>query len=264
MLIIKVGGGTAINQTGIIKDIKSFKQQIVFVHGGRVQTDKLANKLGQPTQRITSPSGIESILTDKKAMEVMTMVYSGLINKQWVELFQQQGINAVGLSGADGKIWQGDRKTNLVAQIGSKQKLIKDTWTGKVNTVNTQLIKLLVKNKYLPVITQPAISHDGKLINTDNDRNIAVMAKALGAKELVVLFEAPGLLKNVEDHSSLINKVNKADLPKMMKYAKGTMKKKILGAQEAFAGGVQTIYWGDARVTKPVKNAVSEKGTVIS
>lgn len=263
MIIIKVGGGFAINQTGIIQDIKNLKQEVIFVHGARVQADQVAKKLGYPTQRITSPSGMESILTDKKAMQIMTMVYSGLINKQWVERFQQSGINAIGLSGADGKIWQAKKKTNLIAQIGKKQKLIKDTLTGRVDTVNASLIRLLLSKDYLPVITQPAISHDGELINTDNDLNVALMSKELKVKEIIVLFEAPGLLKDPKDKSSLIKKVKREDLDQMMQYAKGTMKKKILAAQEAFENGVQTIYWGDARIKHPVNSALAGQGTVI-
>lgn len=263
MLIIKVGGGSAINQAGIVQDIKNLRQKVIFVHGGRVQADQIAKKLGYPTQRITSPSGMESILTDKQAMKVMTMVYSGLVNKQWVELFQQHALNAIGLSGADGRIWEGKRKEHLIAQDGDKEKLIKGTWTGKVKKINTTLIQLLLDSDYLPVITQPAVSRTGNLINTDNDRNLAVTAKSLGVKELVVLFEAPGLLRKTSDDTSLIRKLNKEDLPEMTKYAKGTMKKKILGAQEAFTSGVKTIYWGDARVKHPVKSALAGKGTTI-
>ena len=264
MLIIKVGGGTAINQTGIVQDIKGLKQKVVFVHGARRQADQIARQLGTPTQRIVSPSGVGSIFTDQTALQVMTMVYSGLVNKHWVELFQQAGINAVGLSGADGKIWQGSRKTHLIAQQGSKQKLITDTWTGKVNQINTRLIKLLLSHNYLPVITQPAITGSGELINTDNDLNIAIMAKALRVKQLIVLFEAPGLLKNPQDESSLINQVAAKDLPQMLQFAQGTMKKKILGAQQAFEIGVKTIYWGDSRVKHPIKSALAGQGTTIS
>lgn len=264
MLIIKVGGGTAINQTGIVRDIKSLKQQIIFVHGARKQADQIAQKLGIPTKRITSPSGLDSIFTDRPALEVMLMSYAGLVNKQWVELFHYHGLNAIGLSGADGKIWQGQRKTHLISQQGSKQKLISNTFTGKVDQVNTVLIKLLLKHNYLPVITQPAISYQGELINTDNDLNIAVMTKALKVKQLVVLFEAPGLLQHHQDESTLIKQVASKDLFQMLQFAQGTMKKKILGAQQAFQAGIKTIYWGDSRLPHPVKSALAGKGTVIS
>ena len=263
MLIVKIGGGMAINKNTIAKDIKSLKQKVVFVHGGRIQADKLAQKLGHPTQRITSPSGMTSTYTDSQALDILTMTYAGLLNKQWVAAFQSAGINAVGLSGADGRIWQGNRKQHLIAIGNNKQKLISNTFTGKVTRVNVDLINILLKSKYLPVITQPAITRNGELINTDNDRNLAVMAGALKVKTLVVLFEAPGLLKDPSDPSTLISKINKKELKKIMVHAQGTMKKKVLGAIEAFENGVAAIYWGDARIKNPVSSALAGKGTII-
>lgn len=263
MLIIKVGGGTSINETAIAKDIKSLSEKVVFVHGASNTRDRLARKLGNPTKKITSPGGQVSVLTDSKALEILTMSYS-LINKQWVSVFQKEGLNAVGLSGADGKIWEGERKKYLVSKEGKREKLVKNTWTGRVKRINTNLIKLLLKSNYLPIITQPAITPQAELINTDNDLNLAVMAKELKADKLVVLFEAPGMLKNPQDDKSIIKRISKNDLPEMLKLAKGTMKKKVLGAQEALNMGVRVIYWGDSRIENPVKSALKGKGTVIT
>jgi [amino group carrier protein]-L-2-aminoadipate 6-kinase len=264
MLIIKVGGGENINKAGIAEDIKKLKEPVVFVHGGRKQTDKVADALGRPTKRIQSPSGVTSVLTDKEALKTLTMVYAGLLNKEWVQVFQKQQVNAVGLSGADGRIWQGERKMNLIAAENGKEKLVKDTYTGKVNKINAGLINLLLENNYLPVITQPAITEDGELINTDNDRNLGVMAGALGAKKLVVLFEAPGMLESPEDESTVIRFIKKSELKNMMQFAKGMMKKKIIGAIEAFAAGAEEICWGDSRIENPVTSALEGKGTTIS
>lgn len=263
MIIVKVGGGNAIKKDVIVKDIKSLDERVVFVHGGRIQTDKVAKKLGLQTKRITSPSGMVSVFTDRQALEVLTMVYAGLLNKQWVSAFQKVGVNAIGLSGADGRLWLGKRKKHLLSIEGGKTKLVKGTFTGRVERVNRQLIKLLTRNGYLPVITQPAISSDGRLINSDNDRNIAVMAAALRVKKLVVLFEASGFLKDPRNEASIIRKISKKELVSLMKYARGTMKKKVLGAIEAFEHGVKTVYWGDGRIKEPIKNALAGKGTTI-
>jgi len=191
------------------------------------------------------------------------MVYAGLVNKSIVARLQKAGINAVGLSGADGRIWEGKRKTNILSQENGKTKLIKNTFTGKVEKVNAGLIRLLVDNNYLPVITQPAISYEGELINTDNDRNIAVMAKDLEIEELIVLFEAPGLLRDPEDESTLIKEVNRSEIDQVMKQVSGRMGKKVLGAREALDAGVKRIYWGDGRIKEPIKNALAGKGTTI-
>lgn len=264
MILIKVGGGTALNTTGIVQDIKHLNDRVVFVHGASVQRDQLASRLGHPTRTITSPSGQVSVLTDRPALDILVMAYAGLANKTWVAAFQSQGVNAVGLSGADGRLLQGSRKTHLIAFQKGKQKLISGTFTGKVTTVNAGLIKLLLNHGYTPVITQPALSESGELINTDNDRNLAVIAQALGIKKMVILFEAPGLLKDVTDPSSLVSHINADSISDFQQYAQGTMKKKLLGAREAFQAGVTKIYWGDSRTLHPVKQVLAGKGTIIS
>lgn len=266
MLIVKVGGGENINWDYISNDlaILTKKERVILVHGASARRDEIAEKLGKPTKYLSSPSGHKGVYTDKESLEILTMVYAGLVNKSIVAKLQKVGINAVGFSGVDGRIWEGRRKTNILSVENGKTKLVKDTFTGKVEKVNIQLIKLLIKNNYLPVITQPAVSYESELINTDNDRNIAVMANALGVKKLVVLFEAPGLLGKVSDEQSLIRKVNKDNLDKVMKKVSGRMKKKVLGAKEALDVGVQTIYWGDARIKNPIISALKGKGTIIS
>lgn len=264
MILIKVGGGTNLNTVGIIEDIKALDQKVIFVHGASVQRDQVARQMGVPTKMISSPSSMKSVWTDKQALDILVMAYAGLVNKNWVSQFQAVGINAVGLSGADGRLLEGIRKKHLISVEDGKQKLISDTFTGKVTSANTTLLKLLIDGNYLPVVTQPAISDEGELINTDNDRNLAVIAGDIGIKEIVVLFEAPGLLTDINDPQSKVSQISHKDLDKYMTYAQGTMKKKLLGAQEAFSRGVNRIYWGDSRVDNPITNALAGKGTVIS
>lgn len=266
MLIVKVGGGADINWNYIGQDLVSLvkERQIVIVHGASSYRDAIAEQLGAPTKYIKAPSGNEGVYTDKQALETMTMVYSGLINKRIVASLQKLGINALGMSGVDGRLWQGKRKKYLLSEENGKTKLIKDTFTGKVEKVNTELIKLLVDHDYLPVITQPAISYEGELINTDNDRALAVMAGALKVKELVSLFEAPGLLRNYQDDKTRIACIDREKLDTVNHYAKGRMKKKLLGVKEALSMGVETIYFGDGRIQRPITVALSGKGTVIS
>lgn len=266
MLITKVGGGKDINWDYIAKDVAFLvkKEEVVLVHGASAKRDEVAKQLGAPTGYLTSPSGHKGVYTDKKALEILTMVYAGLINKQIVATLQKVGVKAVGLSGTDGKLWRGKRKINLLSVENGKTKLVKNTFTGKVEQVNAELIRLLVKGGYVPIITQPAISYEGELINTDNDRNIAVMAGALEVEKLVVLFEAPGLLRDPKDETTLIRKLNRSELDKYMKSVNGRMKKKLLGAEEAFDAGVKTIYWGDGRVKNSISSALGGRGTVIS
>lgn len=266
MLLLKIGGGKQLNLDFICEDIASLitrGEKIVVVHGASATRDEIANQLGIPTKTIISPSGVNSVYTDEKAIGVFLMSYAGLVNKKIVAAMQKHGINAVGLSGIDGRLWEAKRKEAVYAVENGKTKLIKNNLTGKVEKVNSSLIKLLIDNGYVPVICPPAISFENEIVNTDNDFATAVMVEALGIKEMVVLFEAPGMLKDVHDEKSVITRIHKEKLGSYLEYAVGRMKKKLLGTQKAFERGVQRIYWGDGRIEHPVLSALDGKGTVI-
>ncbi|PIV09944.1 acetylglutamate kinase [Candidatus Roizmanbacteria bacterium CG02_land_8_20_14_3_00_36_15] len=266
MIIIKVGGGKTINWDFIAEDVVYLqkKERVIIVHGASQTRDEIAKKLKTPTKIITSPTGISSVYTDKNAIDVFLMIYPGLVNKKIVAKLQSYGINAVGLSGIDGLLWTGKRKKAVYSKEGNKIKLITNNMTGKVDKVNINLINLLLENKYIPVISPPAMDEEKQIINTDNDWATAVMAGALKIKSMVVLFEAPGLLREFGDESSLVKTVDKNKLDQDMSFAQGRMKKKILGAKEAFRLGLKTMYWSDGRIKHPIIEAINGRGTIIS
>lgn len=267
MILVKIGGGKQINLDYISEDIKKLiddGKKIVLVHGASTTRDKIAEKLGIPTKTIISPTGISSVYTNKEAIDVFLMTYPGLVNKKIVAKLQSYGVNAIGLSGIDGQLWKGKRKTAVYVKEGTKTKLITDNMTGKVTKINVNLINLLLDNKYLPVICPPALSEENEIINTDNDWAAAVMAGALKIEKMVVLFEAPGFLKKFGDVSSLIKTINKNKLNEYITYAQGRMKKKVLGAEQAFRQGLKKMYWSDGRIKNPIIKALDGIGTVIS
>lgn len=264
MIIIKVGGGKDINWDYIAKDALVQKESLVFVHGANAYMKEISQKLGLEEKVIISPSGQISRYTDSKTMEILTMVYSGFVNKNIVATMQKYGINAIGLSGVDGKMWQGERKKTILSQEGNRVKVIRDSLTGKVTLVNSKLLKLLVANGYTPVITVPAVTREGELINVDNDRAVSVMARDLNIKKIVMLFEAPGLLENPENENSVIKNVSKDQLDNYIVKTKGRMRKKILGVKEAFSYRVKTVYFGDGRIKNPITQALKGKGTIIN
>lgn len=264
MILVKVGGGKYINWNYIAYDLCNFKEKVVLVHGANSYVKDISQKFGIEEKIIISPSGHTSRYTDQETMDLMIMVYSGLVNKKIVALLQKHGIKTVGLTGADGKIWCGKRKEAILSKEGNRIKIIRDSQTGTVESVNVSLINLLVDNGYLPLITIPAITDKGELINVDNDRAVAVMAKELNIKKIVMLFEAPGLLKDANNQHSLIKKINCQDLDLYLKDSKGRIKKKLLGVKEALRYGVKKVYFGDGRVRSPITKALSGKGTIIS
>jgi acetylglutamate/LysW-gamma-L-alpha-aminoadipate kinase len=134
MLLIKVGGGKDINWDGICGDILSLmsKEQVICVHGASVQRDEIAAKMSVPVKTVVSPSGISSVYTDPKSLEVFLMAYAGLLNKQVVSRMLKHGINEVGLSGIDGKLWVSKSKKQILIRNGKKVKLLKYNITGRV------------------------------------------------------------------------------------------------------------------------------------
>lgn len=267
MILLKTGGGREINWEYIAPDVRELVgkgEQLVIVHGASTKRDEIAQQLNYPTRTITSPSGISSVYTDEKAIDIFLMVYAGLANKRIVATLQRHGVNAIGLSGVDGRLWQGKRKRVVYSVVDGKTKLITDSMTGKVEHINTELINLLLENNYVPVLCPPALSEDNEIINTDNDWATAVLAGELGAEKMVVLFEAPGMLKTFGDESSLIKKIDKSALHTFLSNAEGRMKKKILGAEEAFKRGLKKMYWSDGRINNPITKALQGAGTIIS
>ena len=166
-------------------------------------------------------------------------------------------------SGLDGRIFEGRRKAKLRARVGDRRIVIRDDWTGTVEKVNVDLVQRLLDGGYLPVLTPPGASEDGEAINVDGDRAAAVLAAAFGAEVLLILSNVPGLLKEYPDEATLISEIPAAQIESFMAYAEDRMKKKVLGAAEAVAQGVQEVIFGDGRLERPIRTALEGGGTHI-
>lgn len=266
MIVVKVGGSEGIDLDAVCQDIADLHkagQAIILVHGGSHETNVIAEKLGRPPVFVTSVSGYVSRYTDRETLTIFEMVYCGKVNKAIVERLQQLGVNAVGLSGLDGRLLEGTRKSSIKIIEDGKRRILHDDYTGKVERANVGLLILLLENGYLPVVTPPAISYAGEAINVDGDRAAAVIAAAVKAEQLIILSNVPGLLRNFPDESSLVPVIEKERVEEFMDFAEGRMKKKVMGAAEAIAEGVRRVVFADARIQQPVRNAMQGRGTVI-
>lgn len=266
MIVLKIGGSEGINYDYIADDIAELVkagQRLIVVHGGSALTNKVAEQLGHPPQFVTSVSGFTSRRTDRRALEIFEMVYCGQMNKGLVEKLQMRGVNAVGLSGLDGRLWEGPRKDAIKVIQNGRKMVIRDDYTGKVEKVNTALLQTLLDAGALPVLTPPASSYEGEAINVDGDRAAAATAAAFQAEALIILSNVPGLLANFPDESSLIKHIPKAKIDSFMSVAEDRMKKKVMGAQEALAQGIGRVVFADGRVAQPVRRAIAGQGTVI-
>jgi acetylglutamate/LysW-gamma-L-alpha-aminoadipate kinase len=266
MIVVKVGGGQGIDYDALCADVAALwkgGRRFVLLHGGSHETNVLAEKLGHPPRFVTSPSGFSSRYTDRATLEIFMMAYAGKLNKLIVERLQRLGTNAVGLSGLDGRVLEGRRKAAIRVVEDGKQKILRDDWTGTVERVNGDLLRLLLDAGYLPVVAPLASSYDGEALNVDGDRAAAAVAAALAAETLLLLSNVPGLLRAFPDEASLIPRIARAEIEQFLPVAQGRMKKKVLGAAEALVGGVGRVILGDARAAQPVTRALAGQGTVI-
>jgi acetylglutamate/LysW-gamma-L-alpha-aminoadipate kinase len=265
-LVLKIGGGSAIDHNAVAADVAHHWKdgtRLVVVHGGAARLNQLSARLGHPPEFLTSESGHTSRRTDRRTLELFQMVYCGQVNKEMVERFQRLGVNAVGLSGLDGRIWEGPRKDTIRVIRDGRRMVIRDDYTGKVERVNTALLRSVLDAGLLPVLTPPAASYQGEAINVDGDRAAAMTAIALGAETLVILSDVPGLLEQFPDEGSLIRHIPRTETARFKDLAGGRMKKKVLGAEEALKGGVKRVVFADGRRPDPLRRALAGDGTVI-
>jgi acetylglutamate/LysW-gamma-L-alpha-aminoadipate kinase len=267
MLIIKVGGSEGIDLAAVCADVAALVkegQRLVLVHGGSHRTNVVAEKLGHPPRFVTSVSGFTSRRTDRETLRIFEMVYCGEVNKGVVEMLQALGVNAVGLSGLDGRLLEGKRKDAIKIVENGRRLVLRDDYTGTVEKVNVALLNLLLDNGYLPVVTPPAISTEHEAINVDGDRAAAMIAAALKAEQLIILSNVPGLLREFPDESTLIPRIEVARANEFMQHAQGRMRIKVLGAMEAIQMGVGQVVFADGRAPAPVHAALAGQGTVIA
>ena len=263
MIVVKVGGGAGIDVDAVLRDVAQMwkaGQRVVLVHGASDETNQLSERLGIPPRFVTSVSGHTSRFTDEATLDAFAMA-SGKLNLRIVEKLQRLGANAVGLTGVDGRLLEGQRKDSVKAVVDGKKVMLRGDHTGTIDTVNAHLLRLLLDGGYLPVVTVPSISTAGEAVNADADRAAAAVAGALRAESLLILSNVPGLLRDVDDPASLVPEVPRARLDEYAAYAQGRFKKKMLGAAEAFALGVREVVFATANAEGPVQAALAGGGT---
>jgi len=260
--IIKVGGGAGINLDGIVRDLANLDGPVLVVLGANAVRDDIAERLGTPKKTLTSVSGYESVFSDEQAMDAIMMAYAGLRSSRFVELCQQNGVNALGLSGVDGRAVQGQRNRGIRVREGGKM-LLKRDFSGKPRSINAPLFRLLMDNGYVPVLTIPIIDENGHAINSENDDIVNILQQALSADHIVQLIEAPGFLDDKDDPTSLVAALSRAELEHREQQVEGRMKRKMLALRRLFEFGATKVTISDGRTEAPISDALAGKGTII-
>jgi acetylglutamate kinase len=200
LTMVKVGG-KVVEEAASLQDFLSRFSKIeglkVLVHGGGRSATAIATRLGLEAKMVDGRR-----ITDQAMLEVVIMVYGGLVNKNIVAALQSMGINAIGLTGAD---------LNYMQSVKRPVREIDYGFAGDVTTVRTDEINLLIDRGVVPVLAP--LTHDckGQLLNTNADTIAAEAAVAFSRHyetELVYCFEKPGVLRDAEDDNSVISSLN--------------------------------------------------------
>ncbi len=201
LTIVKVGGRVLENAETLeifLDDFSAVPGPKILVHGGGRSATTMAGRLGIETQMVDGRR-----ITDADMLEVVTMVYGGLVNKSVVAKLQARGINALGITGADLNLIKAHKRTGTDIDYG---------FVGDVDEVNAKTLSSFVKQGIVPVIAP--LTHDGtgQLFNTNADTIASSLAVALAESmevKLMYCFEKPGVLINQEDDSSVIPFLNR-------------------------------------------------------
>ncbi|MFB6131751.1 MAG: acetylglutamate/acetylaminoadipate kinase [Salinigranum sp.] len=263
-VVVKIGGARAVNPAGALGDVADLAdegEEVVVVHGGSTAVDETLERLGIDPTYVETPGGVVGRFTDEETMEVFTMVMAGKLNTDLVAGLREAGVDAVGLSGVDGGLLTGPRKSAVRVIENGKKKIKRGDHSGKITDVNAGLLETLLADGYTPVTGPPMLADDGVPVNADADRAAAAVAGALGAT-LVVLTDVEGVYEDPDDPSTLIESVETAaEMDALREAAEGFMTKKVMAATEALSGGATEVVVADANADSPILSALDGGGT---
>ncbi len=238
--VIKIGGNVIDYPEKLDEFLKIFAKfpgHKILVHGGGIMASRFGESLGVMPEMVDGRR-----ITDKDTLDVVTMVYAGLINKNIVAKLQALQVNAIGMTGADGNIIRSNKRSIKEIDYG---------FVGDIQEINVKLIDHLLAGELLPVVS--AITHDGKgqLLNTNADSIASALATSLAVEHQVNLyfcFNKSGVLIDEKNENSIIPLINQ-DIYKELKREKvihSGMIPKLDNAFEALQKGVNYVWIGKA------------------
>jgi acetylglutamate kinase len=241
LFIIKIGGNVLDHPdalTRFLLDFTQLKEPKILIHGGGKIATKIGNQLGIESNYVNGRR-----ITDAETLDLVTMVYGGLVNKQIVATLQKLGCNAVGLTGADG---------NMIKAVKRPVKDVDYGYVGDIrpDNVNTSLLYFLLKQNTVPVFA-PLTHSDGAMLNTNADTIASVLAVAMSKHfdvRLIFCFEKKGVLQNVNDQDSVIRHLPRKvyeDLLEKKAFVDGILPK-LENAYAAINAGVKEVLIGEA------------------
>nr|YP_009392759.1 acetylglutamate kinase [Bostrychia tenella]ARW61321.1 acetylglutamate kinase [Bostrychia tenella] len=252
--VIKYGGSAMQNdflKSQVIEDICFLHLlgiNLVLVHGGGLFVNDWLRRLS------IEPKFIDGVrITDPETMQIVEMVLVGKVNKELVSLFTQHNVFSVGLSGKDGNLI---KASSLFSQ--------QNNLTGKVDYIDSKILDLLLSNKCIPVVASVASDLNGKTYNINADTVASAIASSLKADKLILLTDTPGVLRDVNNSSTLIRNLN-LDLVKQLqsnKIISGGMIPKIKCCVSALESCVKSVHIIDGRVKHSLLHEILTKDRI--
>ena len=239
IVVIKYGGNAMINddlKKQVMEDIALLSTigiKIVLVHGGGPEISEMMNKVGKKAEFV---NGLR--VTDKETMDIAQMVLAGKVNKNLVNLLGTLGAKAIGISGMDGRLIEAKIKNEALGYV------------GEITKVNVEPIMDLLNLGYIPVVSTIGCDSEGNSYNINGDTAAAYIAGALQAENLIMTTDILGLLRDVNDPSTLITKVTVSEAKKLYEEGviSGGMIPKVDCCIEAIIEGVKKVVILDGRV----------------
>lgn len=266
MLLVVKTGGRVLDQalSNIVSDVHNLTptHDIVFVHGGGIAVTEIATKLGKEQRFINSPGGFRSRYTDRETVDIYTMVMAGKLNKDIVAQLQASHVNAIGLSGLDGALIRAVRKKRLVIiDERGRKRAIAGGYTGRIVGINVGLLRLLLENGFVPVVSSIALSEEYEPLNVDGDRAAANVAGTLKADRLILLTDVDGLVLD----GKVVPRLTPVEAEVVLNQIGGGMITKVHAAIEALSLGSGEVVIASGFVDHPLSGALKHKsGTVIN
>ena len=239
--VIKAGGavfGDAVATRALIEQIAILHYlgiKVVMVHGGGPQLTQVTEAMGVPTRMVQGRR-----ITDEKAIDTTSMVLNGLINTKLLAICREMDMDAVGVSGVDAGLIKAHKR----GPVTIEGEVVDFGLVGDIDLVDHSVLKKLLDNGLMPVVSPLSADDKGQLLNINADTVASAIGAALGAEKLILCTGAPGILENVADPGSVISYTDLKGLDKLR--ASGAIKDGMLpkakAIEEAIRGGVQRVH----------------------
>ena len=240
--VVKAGGGVfadsaatrmLVEQIGILH---YFGVRVVLVHGGGPQLSEVSAALGTPSRMVEGRR-----ITDQKFIDVTAMVLNGLINTQVLGICRDLDVDAVGVSGVDAGLVRAHKRPPVRSAAGE---MVDFGFVGDIDSVDTTVLRKLLDNALMPVVSPLSADESGTLLNINADTVAAAIGAALEAEKLILCTGAPGILGELADPGSLISYTDLKGLKRLREEGRiaDGMLPKAKAIEDAIRGGVRRVH----------------------